>query len=155
MKHWVIWSCTWLIALSVGCDTGRRAAAILETHRAAIDGAAEHISRADAHLQRIVSPPPEVGQARDELGKASSKLDEARGAASKLHDMVIAEAEKNKRLRDNWLSPKMRNAVIVTGSIVALAALILVFVRWGGIGGTLVSLPLVGSILSRLLKIRK
>lgn len=151
MKNAIIWFCVALIVSCVGCkavsktDIEKAAA----KHDAALVSADKRIASADEKLATIKNPPLQVTEARGDLKGARADVKTAQDAAGELRNLALKQTEDKEKVTGS-AAYKIGNWVIGLGVTLALVGLLIVVLRFGGWGGMLASVPILGAILVRL-----
>ncbi len=151
MKNAIIWACVLLITSVTGCKaitkTDIEQAAI--RHDAALVSADRRIASADSKLASIKNPPPQVTEARGDLKGARADVKVAQVEADKLRSLAIRQTEAKEKITTSW-SYRIGQLAVGFGITVALVGLLIVVLRFGGWGGALASIPILGVVLARL-----
>lgn len=131
MKKAIIYSCVFLIALG-GCATISKEK-IEDVHQHSTDALVAAVEKIDAG---------DLAGAKVEIGKAKKAADELKGIAVK-QAKTITEIKES-------IPYRLGQAMVGIGVTLALVGLVIVLLRYGGLGGMLASVPVLGAILARI-----
>ena len=152
MKKAIIWTCVALIAAGIpGCKAITKSDIMqaAERHDAALVSADRRIAAADGKLATIKNPPAQVGEARADLKGARADVKVAQTEAGKLRSLAIKQTEAKEKITTSW-SYRIGQLAVGLGVTLALVGLLIVVLRFGGWGGALASIPILGLLLARL-----
>lgn len=146
-----------LLIAAVGCARIDKDAIdkVATRHDDALKMADTAIVAADKSLAEIVTPPPQVESAREKLDDARQGIALAREASDDMKDMLVKQTEQKAKLEEAFFSPKQKRLATGIGIIVALVGLAVALIRFGGMGGLLASLPIIGGVVLKIQSLGK
>ena len=152
MKKAIIWMCAFIVGLSAGCKTVTKDTInnVASRHYTALVSATNKIQEADRELSTIPNPPPQVAAARTNLTGAWGDIKTAQAEATKLKDMATKQTDKVEKIEKSFWSPRQKQIAAGIGVTLALVGLAIVLLRFGGWGGALASVPILGVILAKI-----
>lgn len=119
-------------------------------HDAALVAADAKIDHADKVLSTIQNPPAQVAEARTDLTGAKADIAVAREIGSEVASVAKGEAAKVDKLNHDFFSPMQKKIAVGIGITIMLLGLVIVLIRFGGLYGTLASLPIIGLIVTKI-----
>lgn len=147
MKKWII---AYVAACMLsGCKgvTKEDFEAWATKHDQALVSAVQHIDKADAGL---TVPAPVIPAVRKELAAAKADIGTAQEVSAQVVAAAVTTAEKNEKLNTQIIGPRGKAILAGLGVVLALTGLVIVLVRYGGLGGTLVAIPILGAVVTKI-----
>lgn len=139
-KRIIIWLCVFLI---VGC------ASLQRQHLAdAVKESNDALTSAAAYIDEALKVEPQ-SPAAPMLRKAQVKIADATKAADKLRKLAEQGQSDVESIKKST-TYRLGQSVAGIGVTIALVGLLIVVLRYGGLGGLLASVPILGAVLARI-----
>jgi len=123
-----------------------------ERHDAALNSAIGHLNSADGNL---TESPPAIPAARKNIADAKTDLGVVKSVAGEIISAAEVVTNDRDKAKEDFFSPRQRALAVGIGATVALLGIVVVLLRYGGLGGSIAAIPLLGALLLKIGIVRK